>query len=98
MKISKELQERVNLHFKNNEEIRESILIGDVNAIRRIASVLSLDRVKTEDIVTAYESNDSEAIKNLYEKAKRLIELEKLYKDLCLEYYNNLNKSENEER
>ena len=51
-----------------------------------------------EDIVAAYESNDSEIMKHLYEKAKKLVELQKLYKDLCFEYYNKSNKSGNEER
>ena len=87
MNISKELQEKINLLFKNNEELRERLLSGDANAIREIGSI-SQKGMNPEDIVAAYESNDSEAMKYLYEKAKKLVELQKLYKDLCLEYYN----------
>ena len=34
MNISKELQEKINLLFKNNEDLREKLLVGDANAIR----------------------------------------------------------------
>mgnify|MGYP003292326837 CR=1 FL=1 len=97
MNISKELQEKINLLFKNNEELRVSLLEGDANAIRQIGSI-SQKGMNPEDIVVAYESNDSETMKYLYEKAKKLIELQKVYKDLCLEYYNKSKRSGNEER
>ena len=97
MNISKELQEKINLLFKNNEDLREKLLVGDANAIREIGSI-SQKGMNPEDIVDAYESNDSETMKYLYKKAKKLVELQKLYKDLCLEYYNELNGSENGER
>ena len=87
MNTSKELQEKINLLFKNNDELRERLLAGDANAIREIG-LMSQKGMNPEDIVDAYESNDSETMKYLYEKAKKLVELQKLYKDLCLEYYN----------
>ena len=97
MNISKELQEKINLYFKNNEGLRDKLLVGDANAIREIGSI-SQKGINPEDIVTAYESDDSKTMKHLYEKAKKIVELQKLYKDLCLEYYNKSNRSENGER
>ena len=88
MNISKELQETINSLFKNNEEVIERLLTGDAEAIREIGSI-SQKGINPEDIVVAYESNDSETMKYLYGKAKKMIELQKLYKDLCLEYYKN---------
>ena len=97
MNTSKELQEKINLLFINNEELRERLLVGDANAIREIGSI-SQKGMNPEDIVDAYESNDSETMKYLYKKAKKLVELQKLYKDLCLEYYKKSKRSRNEER
>ena len=96
MNISKELQEKINLLLKNNEELRAKLLVGDANAIKEIGSI-SQKGMNPEDIVDAYESNDSETMKYLYEKAKKIVELQKLYRDLCLEYSKS-KKNENEER
>ena len=73
--------------FENNEELRESFLAGDANAIREIGSI-SQKGINPEDVIDACESYDSDAMAYLYKKAQKLIELQKLYKDLCLEYYN----------
>ena len=89
MNISKELQEKINLMFKNNEELRKRLLVGDANAIREVGS-LSQKGINPEDIVDAYESNDSETMKYLYKKAQIQIELQKLYRELCLGYYNSI--------
>ena len=67
MNISKELQEKINLIFKNNEELRKRLLVGDANAIREVGSI-SQKCMNPEDIVDAYESNDSETMKYLYKK------------------------------
>ena len=90
MKASKEIQERINLLFKNNKELREKLLAGDANAIREIGSI-SQQGINPEDVVAAYESDDSETMKYLYSKSQKLIELQKLYRDLCLEYYKSKN-------
>ena len=90
MKTSKEIQERINLLFKNNKELKEKLLAGDANAIREIGSI-SQQGINPEDVVAAYESEDSETMKYLYKKSKKLIELQKLYRDLCLEYYKSKN-------
>ena len=97
MNFSKELQEKINMLFADKDEIREKLLEGDVETIRKIGSA-SQKGMKPEDIVEAYESNDSETMENLYKKAKKLIELQKLYKDLCLEECNRSDRSVNEER
>ncbi len=90
MKTSKEIQERINLLFKNNKELKEKLLAGDANAIREIGSI-SQQGINPEDVVAAYESDDSETMKYLYKKSQKLIELQKLYRDLCLEYYKSKN-------
>ena len=59
----------------------------DADAIREIGS-LSQRGISPEDIIVAYESRDSSTINYLYHQAKRLVELQELYKDLCIEYYN----------
>ena len=96
MKLSKELQETINVLFENDEEIKEKLLSGDADTIRKIGSA-SQTRMNPEDIVAAYESNDSEMMENVYKEAKKLVELQKLYKALCIEY-SKANRSENKER
>ena len=96
MNISKELQEKINLIFKNNEELRKRLLVGDANAIREVGSI-SQKCMNPEDIVDAYESNDSETMKYLYKKAQKQIETQKLYRELCLEYYKSI-RDKGEER
>ena len=86
MKFSKELQEKINLLFKNNEELREKLLAGDAESIRQIGA-LSQKRIEPEDVVESYESNSDETKEYLYKKAKKMIELQELYRELCLEYY-----------
>jgi hypothetical protein len=85
MNISKELQEKINLLFNNNEELREKLLAGDADSIRKIGSI-SQKGIKPEDIIAAYESNSTEAMECLYKKAQKMLELQKLYRELCLAY------------
>lgn len=93
MNTSKELQERVNALFKNNKALRDKLLAGDAEAIREIGSI-SQNGINPEDVAAAYESNDSETMKYLYRKSQKLIELQRLYKDLCLDYYKRKNGDE----
>ena len=44
--------------------------------------------INPEYVIDAYESNDSDTIEYLYKKAQKLIELQRLYRELYLEYYN----------
>ena len=85
MKFSKELEENINEIFKNNDDIRERLLAGDAETIRKIGAI-SQKGMNPEDVVEAIESNDPEAIKYLYHKAQRIIGMQKLYKDLCDAY------------
>ena len=87
MNTSEELKTKIKLLFKNNEEVRDKLLAGDANTIKEIGSI-SQKGIDPADVVVAYNSNDSEAMKALYDKAQKLIELQKIYRELCLEYYN----------
>lgn len=98
MNISKELQKKINVLLNNNEDLKEKILEGDSTAISQVG-LISQKGIRAEDIVDAYEKNDTETMKNLYEKAKRILELQELYKELCLAYYKgNINIDKDEER
>ena len=96
MNLSKELKEKINVIFENNEEVREKLLKGDANIIRKIG-LASQKGMNPEELVDAYESNDRESMENLYNKAKKIVELQKLYRELCIEYSKS-NISGNEER
>lgn len=86
MGISKEIQERINLLFKTNSEMKEKLYKCDPEAIREIG-MLSQRGINPDDVIAAYESGDSSTMNYLYQQAKRLVELQKLYKELCFEYY-----------
>ena len=85
MTFSKELQEKINLLFSNNKELKDKLLRGDPDTIRDIGSI-SQKGIDPEDIVVAFESNDDEIMDYLYKKAKRTLELNKLYRELCVAY------------
>ena len=88
MGISKETQDKINLLFKTNSEMKEKLLRCDADAIREVGS-LSQKGMNPDDIIAAYESGDPETMKYLYLQAKRLVGLQELYKELCFEYYKN---------
>lgn len=96
MNISEELKGKINLLFKNNEVVRKKLLLGDADTIREIG-MLSQKGINPVDVVDAYESNSGDTMKYLYNKAKKIVELQKLYRELCLEYYKQ-SKGEGEER
>jgi hypothetical protein len=87
MSISKETQEKINLLFKNNPEMIGKLYKCDAKAIREIGSV-SQKGINPDDIIVAYESGNQSTMAYLYKQAKRLVELQELYKELCFEYYN----------
>ena len=84
MKFSEELQSRIKNLFKNNEELRDKLLLGDADSIRQIGA-LSQKKINPEDIIKAYESNNNQ-MEELYKKARFAVELKVLYRDLCLEF------------
>ena len=86
MGISKETQDKINLLFKTNSEMKEKLLQCDADAIREVGS-LSQKGMNPDDIIAAYESGNPETMKYLYLQAKRLVGLQELYKELCFEYY-----------
>ena len=86
MSIPKEIQERINLLFKTNSEMKEKLYKCDAEAIREIG-MLSQRGINPDDVIAAYESGDPTTMNYLYQQAKRLVGLQKLYKELCFEYY-----------
>ena len=86
MNISKENKERINLLFKTNPEMIEKLYKFDVETIREIG-ILSQSGINPDDVIVAYESGDPSTMNYLYQQAKRLVGLQELYKELCLEYY-----------
>ena len=85
MFFSEELQNKIKILLKDDDELREKLLLGDADAIKEIGRI-SQRRVNPEDIVLAFESDEPLAINNLYNQAKWLCDLNKLYIELCLEY------------
>lgn len=85
MEFPEELQLKIKKFFENNEELRDKLLSGDAESIRQIG-LLSQRGINPKEILEACESNDSDLMKNLYNKAKRTVELQKLYKELCEAY------------
>lgn len=88
MSFSIEIQEKIKTIFKNNAEVRDKLLSGDAETIREIGSI-SQRGIDPKDVIIAYESNDAETLNYLYKKAKNLVELQSLYKELCLEFCKN---------
>lgn len=86
MSIPKKTQERINLLFKTNPEMIEKLYNCDAEAIREIGS-LSQKGINPDDVIVAYQSGDPSTMNYLYQQAKRLVELQELYKELCFEHY-----------
>ena len=89
MVLSNEIQNKIKILFKNDDEFRERLLSMDVNAIRKIASI-SQKGINPKDVVQAFENKDYAAMNRLYNQSKRLVELQELYKELCYEFYKNI--------
>lgn len=86
MNISKETQERINLLFKTKPEMLEKLYNCDAEEIGKIGR-LSQRGINPDDVIVAYESGDPSTMDYLYQQAKRLVELQQLYKELCFVYY-----------
>ena len=91
MRLSAELETKIRILFENNQEVREELLAGNPDTIREIG-FMSQRRIEPQEIVEAYENNDGK-IDELYKKAKMMLEVKKLYRELCLEYGKSKNKS-----
>ena len=91
MRLSAELETKIRILFENNQEVREELLAGNPDTIREIG-FMSQRRIEPQEIVEAYENNDGK-IDELYKKAKMMLEVQKLYRELCLEYGKSKNES-----
>ena len=89
MVFSKEIQKKIKILFQNDSKTREQLLSGNVEAIRKIGSI-SQRGINPEDVVIAFESNDSDTMNYLYNQSKRLVELHELYQELCYEFSKNM--------
>ena len=85
MALSIELQNKIKRLFKDNEVIRDKLLSVDADTIREIGRISQIG-IGAEEIVVAFESNDPVKLEELREKAKKLFEMQNLYKELCFEF------------
>ena len=83
MKISYELKEKIERVLKNNGDMRDKLLSGNRDAIKKIG-IISKQGIDPEDVVESYENN---TVDYLYKKAKQLVELHEIYEELCYEAY-----------
>lgn len=88
MKLSLETQEKINRLFTDNEELKNKLLAVDADAVREIGSLSQLG-INPQDVVEAFEQDDVEKKDYLYNKAKKILELKDLYKELCIEHSKN---------
>lgn len=80
---------QIKILFKNDSEMREQLLSGNVDVIRKIGRI-SQKEINQEDIVIAFESNDPDTMNYLYNQSKRLVQLQELYRELCYEFCKNM--------
>ena len=86
MIISKEVQETIKIIFSEDKEFQEKLLSGDVESIKQVG-IIAKKGINPEKIIYAYESNDKNLMKEIYNEAIKQTLIPKLYEDLCLEYY-----------
>ena len=84
--ISNELKEKIEKNFKAYSDLKNKLLSGDADAIRQVG-FKSQRGIEPEDVIEAYESNN---IDYLYKQAKKMVELQKIYKELCDAYASNI--------
>ena len=89
MSISNKTQEKIKFLYENDHEMREKLYELDADAIRKVG-ILSQRGINPDDVIVACESNDQSTMNYLYQQAKRLVGLQELYKELCIEYYNKI--------
>ena len=95
MKISDELKLKIEKAFPYNKELVNKLLSGDVDAIRSIG-IMSGKGIDPIDVIESYENKSMDY---LYRKAKKMIDLQALYEELCDAYVDDkLNSKKNYER
>lgn len=86
MKITDEMMKKIDLYL-NDEELNNNLLSDNIdknkNAIQYIGYI-SQEKINPLDVIKSYENNTMDS---LYDNAKRLVELNKIYNQLCDEVY-----------
>ena len=81
MSYKKETIKKINELLKDNPELREKVMSGDIDAIRDIG-IISERGISSEDVINYFDNNKQE---ELYNYAKKLLGLRELYTELCIE-------------
>ena len=84
------IEDKLDILFSDKPEFKERILKGDSEAISMIGHI-SQAKISPHDIVDAYEKGEVEGI---YKRAKMMIEMEDIYKELTIAYYKNSSRDE----
>ena len=93
--ISNGLRKKIEETFKSDEKLRKGLLSLNPEAIQDVA-IMGQKKIDPEDVIYAYEN---EGLEYLYEKAKKLMEMQKIYEELCESYFKkNLKDNSREER
>ena len=79
--VSDELKERIRKNVSDTD-LKNALLLGNESAITNIG-IVSQRGIPSEEIIKSYESGN---LDSLYNKAKKMLELQKIYKDLCNEH------------
>ena len=96
MILTPETQEKIKELFKDKPEMKARLLNVDADAIREVGMLAQM-WINPEEVVDSFDSNDKEAMQNLYSKAKTMVGLRDLYKVMCEEYSkNSINKTPEE--
>ena len=89
MELSQELKDKIIKVLGDFPELKEQTLNGELEAIRTIGQI-SRHGLTAEEIVNMYETGKE---KEIYIKAKKLLEMNQLYNDLCNLYYETQSKT-----
>ncbi|MBE6160989.1 MAG: hypothetical protein E7158_02035 [Firmicutes bacterium] len=84
MVVTEELAKKINELFKEDTTMRDMLLEGNGSAIQRLA-IISNKGIDPAFIVEYY---DCQTMDIVYKKAQELVEIRKLYVDMCA-WYNN---------
>lgn len=81
MTISAELKEKIESYL-SDDELKKELLKGNPDAIRKLGN-MSGQKIDPIDVIECYENDTADY---LYKFAKRLLNLQELYEELCEEY------------
>ena len=89
--VTIDLQEKINMLFEDDEDMKNRLLNGDEDAIQNLV-IMTRTNIDPLDIISAYESKE---FKPLYEKAKKIVQIKQLYIEMCNWHARNSMKSHN---